>query len=61
MLRVMLQKLWHKKWMVLCMLLGSLLLIATVISFPLYRTAAFDRMLQDELEAYMTARAHGPP
>ena len=60
MLRVMLQKLWHKKWMVLCMLLGSLLLIATVISFPLYRTAAFDRMLQDELEAYMTAQGAWP-
>lgn len=48
MLRVMLQKLWHKKWMVLCLLLGSMLLIATVVSFPLYRNAAFDRMLVDE-------------
>ncbi len=50
MLRVMLQKLWHKKWMVLCLLLGSMLLIATVVSFPLYRNAAFDRMLTDEFQ-----------
>ena len=53
MLRVMLQKLWHKKWMVLCLLLGSMLLIATVVSFPLYRNAAFDRMLTDEFQNYL--------
>ena len=50
MLRVMLQKLWHKKWMALCLLLGSVLLIASVVSFPMYRNAAFNRMLQDEFE-----------
>lgn len=60
MLRVMLQKLWHKKWMVMCLLLGSLLLIATVISFPLYRTAAFDRMLADEFENYLTENGTWP-
>ena len=48
MLRITLQKLWHKKWINLCLLLGSTLLIATVVSFPLYRTAACDRMLIDE-------------
>lgn len=60
MLGVMLQKLWHKKWMAICMLLGSLLLIATVVSFPLYRTAAFDRMLQDELEDYLARQGRWP-
>lgn len=54
------QKLWHKKWMAMCMLLGSLLLIATVVSFPLYRTAAFDRMLQDEIEAWMQQQGNWP-
>lgn len=49
----MLQKLWHKKWMVFCLLLGCILLIATVVSFPLYRNAAFDRMIQDEFEDYL--------
>lgn len=53
MLKVTLQKIWHKKWMVLCMLLGCILLIATVVSFPLYRHAAFDRMLQDEFNQYV--------
>ena len=46
----MLQKLWHKKWMNLCLLLGSVLMIATVICFPLYKEAAYTRMLQDEFE-----------
>ena len=54
MLKVMLQKLWHKKWMVICLLLGCILLIATVVSFPLYRNAAFDRMLRDEFEDYLS-------
>lgn len=60
MLRVMLQKLWHKKWMVFCMLLGSVLLVATVISFPLYKTAAFDRMLQEEFEDYLAEEGVWP-
>lgn len=60
MLRVMLQKLWHKKWMVLCLLLGSMLLIATVVSFPLYRNAAFDRMLKDEFQNYLSENGEWP-
>ncbi len=50
MLRIMLEKLMSKKWMNLCLLLGSVLLIATVVSFPLYQTAAYDRMLRDEFQ-----------
>lgn len=36
--------------MVLCLLLGSILLVATIVSFPLYKTAAFNRMVQDEFK-----------
>lgn len=60
MLRIMLQKLWHKKWMNLCLLLGSILLIATVVSFPLYQTAAYDRMLQDEFRNYIASEGKWP-
>ncbi len=60
MLKIMLQKLWHKKWMVMCLLLGSLLLIATVVSFPMYRSAAFDRMLQDEFKNSLLAESEWP-
>lgn len=50
MLGIMFRKLWSKKWMFLCLLLGSVLLIATVVSFPLYRNAAYDSMLRDGFE-----------
>lgn len=60
MLKVMLQKLWHKKWMVFCLLLGCVLLIATVVSFPLYRNAAFDRMIQDEFDDYLAQTGEWP-
>ena len=46
----MFQKLFSKKWMFLCLFLGSVLLVATVISFPLYQNAAFDRMLRAEFQ-----------
>lgn len=56
----MLQKIWHKKWMVICLLLGSILLIATVVSFPMYRNAAFDRMLRDEFENSLVENREWP-
>ena len=48
MFRITLQKMWHKKWMNLSLLVGCILLVATVVSFPLYEKAAYNRMLQDE-------------
>lgn len=60
MLGVMLQKIWHKKWMVICLLIGCVLLIATVVSFPMYRSAAFDRMLQDEFAQELATTGEWP-
>ena len=60
MLGVMLQKLWHKKWMVVCLLLGIVLLVATVVSFPMYRKAAYDRMLADEFTEYLETEGDWP-
>lgn len=54
MLGIMLQKMWHKRWMNLSLLLGCILLVATVVSFPLYEKAAYDRMLQDEFRNYIS-------
>lgn len=50
---LMLQKMWHKKWMNISLLLGCTLLIATVVCFPIYREAAYDRMLNDAFESYI--------
>lgn len=48
MLGIMFQKVLSKKWMFLCLLLGSVLLVATLVSFPMYQSAVFDRLLRDE-------------
>lgn len=60
MLGIMLQKMWHKKWMNLSLLLGCILLVATVVSFPLYQKAAYDRMLQDEIRNYISENGTYP-
>lgn len=54
MLGVMFQKLLSKKWMFLCLLLGSVLLTATMVSFPMYKSAVFDRMLRSEFQNSLT-------
>lgn len=50
MLGIMFQKLLSKKWIFLCLLLGSVLLTATLVSFPMYESAVFDRMLRSEFK-----------
>lgn len=60
MLGIMFQKLLAKKWMFFCLLLGSVLLIATAISFPMYQVAAFDRMLRDEFQNELAETGEWP-
>jgi putative ABC transport system permease protein len=47
MLGLVFQRIWNKKWLFVCLVLGSILLIATAASFPMYRNAVFNRMFQD--------------
>ena len=56
----MLQKMWHKKWMNLCLLLGITLLVGTLVSFPLYAQAAYERMLQDEFDDCLSEQGIWP-
>lgn len=60
MFRIMLQKMWHKKWMTLSLLIGCILLIATAVSFPLYEKAAYNRMLQDEFNIIASKEGRWP-
>ncbi len=60
MLGIMLQKMWHKRWMNFSLLLGCVLLVGTVVSFPLYQKAAYDRMLQDEFRNYVSSEGEFP-
>lgn len=53
MLRFMWQKLIHKKWMVISLLIGNILLIAIAVSHPMYQKASLQRMLEDEFNLYM--------
>lgn len=43
-----------------CLLLGAVLLFASAVSFPIYRTAVLDRMLDDQFEEYMTETGNWP-
>lgn len=60
MLGVMIRKIWHKKWMFICLLLGSILLTATASSFPMYKNAVFNRMLQDEFSEHLEENGTWP-
>ena len=60
MLLLELQKIRNKKWMFACLLLGAVLLFASAVSFPMYRTAVLDRMLDDQFEEYMTTTGKWP-
>lgn len=54
------QKLLHKKWMVLCLLIGNILLIAVAVSYPMYRNSSFQRMLTDEFIQYQEKEGEWP-
>lgn len=60
MIRIMLQKLIHKKWMIISLLIGNILLIATAVSHPMYRNASLQRMLTDEFEDYIDENNEDP-
>lgn len=50
MFRFMFHKLIHKKWMVISLLIGNILLIAIAASHPMYKDASLQRMLTDDFE-----------
>ena len=52
MFRFMMQKIRHKKWLVLCMLIGNVLLVAVAAGYPMYKEASLQRMLSDEFDGY---------
>ncbi|MDD5948416.1 MAG: ABC transporter permease [Lachnospiraceae bacterium] len=48
--KFVLEKMLHKKWMCICLLLGNILLIGIAVSNPMYYHAALNRTLQSDLE-----------
>ncbi len=57
---LIIQKLLHKKWMVLSLLIGNILLIAVAASYPMYRNSSFQRMLTDEFRSYQDKNGGWP-
>lgn len=60
MLGLALRKMWNKKWMNLCLLIGIILMVSTLVSFPLYQGYAYNRMLQDEFTGYLQKEGKWP-
>lgn len=56
MLRFIFRKIASKKWMFLALLIGNILLISIACSNPMYADAVMQRMLDDDLEAYISSR-----
>jgi len=52
MFRFMMQKLRHKKWLAMCLLIGNILLVAVAAGYPMYKDASLQRMLSDEFDSF---------
>lgn len=53
MVRFIKQKLVHKKWMVVCLLIGNILLAAIASSNPMYQNAALQKTLRSKFSKYV--------
>lgn len=60
MIRFIKQKLMHKKWMVVCLLIGNILLAAIASSNPMYRDAALEKTLKSKYSSYIEANNQYP-
>lgn len=60
MIRFIRQKLLHKKWMVISLLIGNILLIAIACSNPMYQGAALQKTLTSKFENYIMSENKNP-
>ncbi|MDD4797031.1 MAG: FtsX-like permease family protein, partial [Eubacteriales bacterium] len=49
---LVLRKIWNNKWLMACLLIGSILAVAMVASIPLYTDGILQRMIVKDMEAY---------
>lgn len=56
MLRYILRKMISKKWLFIALLIGNILLTGIASSNPLYADAVMQRMLTDDMDAYLTKK-----
>jgi putative ABC transport system permease protein len=43
------RKMWKRRWLMLCLILGTVLLVGTVAATPMYNTATMTRILRQEM------------
>jgi len=55
-LRYILRKMISKKWLFIALLIGNILLTGIAASNPLYADAVMQRMLTDDMDAYLTKK-----
>ena len=60
MLRFVLRKMLHKKWLMAALLIGNILLIAIAAGSPMYTDAALQRMLTDTMTDYVVQSGRYP-
>lgn len=60
MFQLMVQKLLHKKWMMLSLLVGIVLLVAVATSHVMYQDASLSWMLQEAFDAYVAVHNEDP-
>lgn len=60
MLRLMIQKLLHKRWLVICLLIGNILLVSIAASYPMYRESSLQKMVTTEFNNYMENNSYYP-
>jgi len=60
MLGFVFQKIWNRKWLAVCLLLGNILMIAIGIAAPMYSHAALQRAMDQELDAYYSVTGDLP-
>lgn len=57
---LVLRKIWNNKWMMACLLVGSILAVAMVASIPLYTDGILQRMIVKDMEAYQQNTGYYP-
>jgi len=57
---IVLRKMIRNRWMVLCLLIGSILSVAMISSIPMYTDAVLQRMLVKDLESFQQRTGYYP-
>jgi len=52
----LIRKMWKRRWLILCLLLGNILLVGTISATPMFNTATMTRILRQEMRNFQVSR-----